>query len=219
MSVSAVGGVDGVTRSATVGCCSDPSLCPCAREGVGCHVEGRHYCQCSHRTTSTGVSSCGNPHGLYEFDEWRVRQHAAQVLYGVGGGAGGGREEEWGVDAASPSLSPSASPSPHHSSASGSASASPSLSFLAFRSHSFSFHPQSHPHSSATAGGLPSTLLHQPLSPLPTAAQQQPQPPHRQSPALSRRASRVSPPSSPLLQQHIRHLQLQQQQQHQQQPV
>ena len=187
---------DGESVSQSAGCCSDPAVCPCAREGVGCHVEGGHYCQCG-RAGSAVSAGCGNPCGLYEFDEWGVRQHALQVLYG-GGGAGG---EDWGgAEAQSPSTSPSASPSPHHSASPSlsSASSSSAASFLTFRSHSFSFHPPQQ-HGGAGGVGLSSPLLLQ-LSPssLSSAVSQ---PPHRSSFSLSRRSSRVSPPSSPLLQQ------------------
>jgi hypothetical protein len=113
-------------------CCRDPAVCVCARDGIGCHVEGRHYCQCS-------AAACGNEHGLYLFDEWRVRQHALSVLYPADAGAAGEEEAEDGVSG-SPSLSPSAGLS-----SSDRANGSPSASFLAFRSQSFSFASRANP--------------------------------------------------------------------------
>ena len=82
-------------------CCWDPSICPCAREGVECHVEGANYCQCSATTTTTTSSSsssllsCANPHGLYQFDEHAVRQHAVDVLYPRHWSAGEEGEAGW----------------------------------------------------------------------------------------------------------------------------
>ena len=113
-------------------CCRDPAICVCARDGIGCHVEGRHYCQCS-------AAVCGNEHGLYLFDEWTVRQHALSLLYPADGGAAGEDEAEDGVSG-SPSLSPSAGLS-----SSERANVSPSASFLAFRSQSFSFASRANP--------------------------------------------------------------------------
>ena len=54
-------------------CCSDTARCACARDGVGCHIEGTHYCGCN-------AATCSNGRGKYVFDENKVRQHSVQIL-------------------------------------------------------------------------------------------------------------------------------------------
>ena len=180
-------------------------------------MEGANYCQCRGASGAGGgtATSCANPHGLYAFDERRVREHALLVLYPQWREGEEGGEEPWteGGEELTPPLSSAAySPASLHS-------ASPSLSsqssqselrtaapsFLPFRSHSFSYHPHTQ-HSSpafaaAQAGGGDGGW----------GAGIGAVPPLR--PSLSRRSSRVSPPSSPLIAQHLRALQLLREQQ------
>ena len=169
-------------------CCTDAS-CPCVRDGIGCHVEGNHYCQCNLSSSSSRPPSCGNPHGLFQFDEYSVRQHALDVLY--------------------PSYEPHSVSRSSHSrddSASSPSSMSPALSspsssqqraggYPGFRSASFSFHQP---------GGAPVSLLSSwsaaggsggggwwDMSGGGGSGYHTPR-------AWLRRPSRVSPPSSPL---------------------
>jgi hypothetical protein len=79
-------------------CCIDPDVCPCARDGMGCHVEGNHYCLCAGRYQGPELDGdspqivCGNPHEHYEFDDYSVKQHFIDIVYG--GGEGNEQEEE-----------------------------------------------------------------------------------------------------------------------------
>ena len=169
-------------------CCTDVS-CPCVRDGIGCHVEGNHYCQCnlSSSSSSSRPPSCGNPHGLFRFDEYSVRQHAMDILYPSyephSVSFSHSRDDSGGAGISTPSsLSPSLS-SPSSTVRLGGMSG--------LRSASFSFHPSGAPmsllsslsYSSASGSGglwdMGVTGTHTPR-------------------ALLRRPSRVSPPTSPL---------------------
>ena len=178
---------DETANGSQLQCCTDPS-CPCVRDGIGCHVEGNHYCQCalSSSITTSRPPSCGNPYGLFMFDEYSVRQHALDVLYPSydSMNPSHSRDDSGGAYVSTPS---SRSPSLSSPSSSVRQGSIPGL-----RSASFSFHPSGAPlsllsswsYSAAGVGGSGgwwdmSGGTHTPR-------------------ALFRRPSRVSPPSSPL---------------------
>lgn len=131
-------------------CCSDASICSCARTGVQCHIEGSNYCKCSvsHRI------SCENPEGVYRFDDNAVRLHAHRLLF----------SNHHINEGDSPNMSPSSVPFSPSISCTSSPLISPRSS-ASLRSQSFS------------SNSVNFTLL----------------------PNVTRRASRVSPPPSPLL--------------------
>ena len=168
-------------------CCTDLS-CPCVRDGIGCHVEGNHYCQCNLSSSSARPPSCANTYGLFQFDEYSVRQHALDILYPSYEAHSINRSHSR-EDSANLLTPSSVSPSLSSPSSGLRQGGMPSL-----RSASFSFHPSGAPLSllsswsySAASGGSSSggwwdmsgSGTHTPR-------------------ALLRRASRVSPPSSPL---------------------